>query len=91
MAYDFCVDNGFCSYVCECGLVWLGSVRCGEAKIYVLMSFPDIKFFPLNVTQQKKMCREQARYISKHLYKPGTLYLHVKCHLNSPLSWEKTH
>lgn len=31
MVYDFDVDNG----------VWW----CGEAKIYVLMSFSDIKFF----------------------------------------------
>lgn len=31
--------------VSECGLVWFGSMWCGEAKIYVLMSFPDIKFF----------------------------------------------
>lgn len=73
----------------ECGLVWFGSVWCGEAKIYVLMSFPDIKFFPLNVTQQKKKCREQARYILKHLYKPALSIFACKMPFEQPIEQEK--
>lgn len=84
--YDFCVDNGFASYVYVC-MVWFGSVWCGEAKIYVLMSFPDIKFFPL-----KKKTRAGQIHFETSLQATAaahTLYLHVKYYLNSPLSREK--
>lgn len=73
--------------VSECAVC--GSVWCGEAEIYVLMSFPDIKFFPLNVaTTAKTEPRAQARYILKHLYKHSR-YLHVKYSLNSPFEQGK--
>lgn len=49
-------------------------VWCGVAKIYVLMSFPDIKFFSLERNAGKKESRP-SRYILKHLYKQFTIFV----------------
>lgn len=70
VVFSFCVDK-MAWFACT-DMVWFG-----EAKIYVLMSFPDIKFFSLLLLT---WMQGRARYNLKHLYSYSkfSLYLHVK-------------